>query len=185
MISKILENVKTSMDGAIQALKKDLNGIRTGRASPNLLDSVVVDSYGQKMPLKNVANISVPEPKMILVQVWDRDAMKNAAKAIVDSGLGLNPIVEGQVIRIVLPDLTEERRKELIKVVGKHAEKSRIAIRNIRRDGIDELKKLEKAKEISEDDTKRYSNDIQKFTDDFNKVVDKIIEEKEKELMKI
>jgi len=185
MISKILESVKTSMDGAVQSLKKDLNGIRTGRASPNLLDSVVVDSYGQKMPLKNVANISVPEPKMILVQVWDRDAMKNAAKAIVDSGLGLNPIVEGQVIRIVLPDLTEERRKELIKVVGKHAEKSRIAIRNIRRDGIDELKKLEKAKEISEDDTKRHSNDIQKLTDDFNKIIDKIIEEKEKELMKI
>ena len=185
MISEILSNVKNSMDASIQSFKKDLNGIRTGRASPNLLDSVVVDSYGQKMPLKNVANISVPEPKMIIVQVWDRDAMKNAAKAISDSGLGLNPIVEGQTIRIILPDLTEERRRELIKVVGKHAEKTRVVIRNVRRDGIDALKKMEKAKEISEDETKKYSNEIQKITDELNKFVDKIVEEKEKELMKI
>lgn len=184
-IKEILANVRTKMEGSVAALRKEFSGIRTGRASPNLLDTVLVESYGQKVQLKQVANISVPEPKVILIQVWDRGIVKNAVKSIAESGLGLTPMCEGQTIRIILPDLTEERRRELAKSLSKYAEKAKVAVRNNRREGIDELKKMEKNKELTDDEVKKYSADIQKITDEFVKNIDDMTSKKEKEIMSI
>src|SRR5690606_9133912 len=151
--------------GALSAFQHDLKGLRTGRASVNLLDSVTVEAYGTKMPLNQVATVSVPEARMLSVQVWDHGMTKTVEKAIAGAGLGLNPSSEGNVIRIALPDLSEERRKELVKVAHQFAEKARVAIRNVRRDGMDSFKKLEKDGGISEDEQRRESDEVQKLTD--------------------
>ena len=159
------------MHGALEALRHDLGGLRTGRASTALLDPVQVEVYGTNMPLNQVATVSTPEPRMLSVQVWDRSNVQPVEKAIRNAGLGINPIVDGQMIRLPIPELTEERRKELAKLVGQYAEKARIAVRNVRRDGMDHLKQDEKKHEISEDERKRLEHEVQKLTDDL-KVMD-------------
>ncbi len=178
-------DLKRRMDGAIDTLHKEFSGLRTGRASVNLLDSVVVDLYGSKMPISQVGTISVPESRMLSVQVWDGSAVKSVEKAIRDSGLGLNPMPDGNNIRIPIPDLNEERRQELVKVAGKYAESARIAVRNVRRDGMDTIKKLEKGGDITEDDSKKLSDDVQKLTDEAVKKVDSMLSDKEKDIMTV
>lgn len=178
-------DLKRRMDGAVETLQKEFSGLRTGRASVNLLDTVVVDLYGSKMPLNQVGTISVPEARMLSVQVWDGSAVKSVEKAIRDAGLGLNPMPDGNNIRIPIPDLNEERRQELTKVAGKYAENTRIAVRNVRRDGMDIVKKMEKSGEISEDDLKRLSDEIQSLTDGTIKTVDSMLSDKEKDIMTV
>jgi len=171
------------MHGALEALRHDLGGLRTGRASTALLDPVHVEVYGSNMPLNQVATVSTPEPRMLSVQVWDRSNVQPVEKAIRNAGLGINPIVDGQVIRLPIPELTEERRRELAKLVGQYAEKARIAVRNVRRDGMDHLKQDEKKHAISEDERKRLETEVQKLTDDTIKEIDGIAETKEKEIL--
>jgi ribosome recycling factor len=178
-------DISRRMDGAVESLQKDLLSLRTGRASASMLDPVVVDAYGSKMPLNQVATVSVPEPRLLSVQVWDNSMAKAVEKAIREAGLGLNPQPEGAVIRIPIPDLNEERRAELSKVAGKYAENARIAVRNVRRDGMDTLKKLEKDKQISEDEQKRHSDEIQKMTDEKVKKIDQMLADKEKDIMQV
>lgn len=173
------------MTTAFDVVHKDFSGLRTGRASPTLLESVVVDAYGSKMHINQVGNINIPEPRLITVQVWDESLTQAVEKAIRDAGLGLNPSATGSVIRVPLPDLSEERRKELVKVAGKYAEQGRIAVRNIRRDGMDHIKALEKKGDISEDDSHRIADEIQKVTDEFIKKVDDTLSQKEKEIMSV
>ena len=173
------------MEGAVENFHKELGGLRTGRASVSLLDPVVVDAYGSKMPLNQVGTVSVPESRMLSVQVWDAGLVKATEKAIRDSGLGLNPQPEGNLIRIPIPDLNEERRAELTKVAGKYAENARISVRNVRRDGMDELKKSEKDGEISEDEHKKLSDDVQKLTDEKIQKIDKMLSDKEKDIMQV
>ena len=171
------------MHGAVEALKHDLQGLRTGRASVTLLDPVTVEVYGSHMPLNQAATVSAPEPRMLSVQVWDKANVGPIDKAIRSAGLGLNPIVDGQNLRIPIPDLTEERRKELAKLVSQYAEKARIAARNVRRDGMDNLKTDEKKGEISEDDRKRRETDVQKLTDSTIAEIDAAAAAKEKEIL--
>jgi ribosome recycling factor len=171
------------MHGALEALRHDLAGLRTGRASTALVDSVHVEVYGSNMPLNQVATVSTPEPRLLSVQVWDRSNVQPVEKAIRNAGLGINPIVDGQVIRLPIPELTEERRKELAKLVGQYAEKARIAVRNVRRDGMDHLKQDEKKHEISEDERKRLEHEVQKLTDDTIKEIDELADTKEKEIL--
>jgi ribosome recycling factor len=171
------------MHGAVEALKHDLGGLRTGRASTALLDSINVDVYGANMPISQVATVSVPEPRLLSVQVWDRSNLNAVEKAIRQAGLGINPITDGQLIRLPIPDLTEERRKELAKLAGQYAEKARIAVRNVRRDGMDALKQDEKKGEVSEDERKRSETDVQKLTDDTIKEIDAAAAAKEKEIL--
>ncbi|GAA4009184.1 ribosome recycling factor [Sphingomonas humi] len=171
------------MSGSVEALKSDLGGLRTGRASSALLDPVQVEVYGAKMPLNQVATVSVPEPRMLSVQVWDRSNLNAVEKAIRSAGLGINPITDGQMIRLPIPDMTEERRKELAKLVSQYAEKARIAARNVRRDAMDALKTDEKKKEISEDEHKRLDTEVQKMTDDTIKEIDAAAAAKEKEIL--
>ena len=171
------------MHGAVEALKHDLQGLRTGRASVTLLDPVTVEVYGSHMPLNQAATVSAPEPRMLSVQIWDKSNVGPVDKAIRSAGLGLNPIVDGQTLRIPIPDLTEERRKELAKLAGQYAEKAKIAIRNVRRDGMDTLKEDEKKKDISEDERKRKEDEVQKLTDRFIGEVDATAEHKEKEIL--
>ena len=171
------------MHGALEALRHDLGGLRTGRASTALLDPVHVEVYGSSMPLNQVATVSTPEPRMLSVQVWDRSNVQPVEKAIRNAGLGINPIVDGQVIRLPIPELTEERRKELAKLVGQYAEKAKVAVRNVRRDGMDHLKQDEKKHEISEDERKRLETEVQKLTDDTIKDIDELAEAKEKEIL--
>ncbi|MFN3701530.1 MAG: ribosome recycling factor [Alphaproteobacteria bacterium] len=178
-------DISRRMDGAVESLQKDLLSLRTGRASASMLDPVVVDAYGSKMPLNQIATVSVPEPRLLSVQVWDGSMSKAVEKAIREAGLGLNPQPEGAVIRIPIPDLNEERRAELSKVAGKYAENARIAVRNVRRDGMDTLKKLEKDKQISEDEQKRHSDEIQKMTDEKVKKIDQMLADKEKDIMQV
>ncbi len=173
------------MEGSISSLKHSLNGLRTGRASTSLLDPIKVDAYGSPMPISQLGSVHTPEPRLITVQVWDGSLVNAVTKAILESGLGLNPIAEGQVIRIPLPDLSEERRKDLAKKAHEYGENAKVSIRSIRRDGNDHFKKLEKDKELSEDDCKRQIEDVQKVTDDFVKKVDLAVEEKIKEIMQI
>ncbi len=180
-----LNDLKSRMKGAVDVLEKELSGLRTGRASVNMLEPVTVEVYGARMPLNQVANVSVPEPRMLNVQVWDMSNTKAVEKAIRDSGLGLNPQAEGSLIRVPVPELSTERRQELQKVAGKYAEQTRIAIRNIRRDGMDTLKKSEKDNEISEDELKKLSDDVQKLTDQFIKNVDDHLAKKESDLLKV
>src|ERR671916_548420 len=160
-----LNDIKRRMQGAVNALKHDLASLRTGRASANLLDPIQVDAYGASMPINQVATVSVPEPRLLSVQVWDRSMVHAVEKAIRDSDLGLNPLTEGQTIRLRIPEMNEQRRKELVKVAHKYAEEARVAVRHVRRDGLDLLKKLEKDHAISQDDERRQSEQVQKATD--------------------
>src|SRR5690348_7338337 len=171
------------MHGAVESLRHDLSGLRTGRASTSLLDPVTVEVYGANMPLNQVATVSAPEPRMLSVQVWDRSNVQPVEKAIRSAGLGLNPITDGQSIRLPIPDLTEERRKELAKLCHQYAEKARVAVRNVRRDGMDHLKQDEKKHEISEDERKRLEHEVQKLTDDTIREIDELAAAKEKEIL--
>jgi ribosome recycling factor len=171
------------MHGALENLKHDLAGLRTGRASTALLDPIQVEVYGANMPINQVATVSVPEPRTISVQVWDRSNISAVEKAIRNAGLGINPITDGQMIRLPIPELTEERRKELAKLAGQYAEKARIAVRNVRRDGMDALKTDEKKHEISEDEHKRLGTEVQKMTDDTIKEIDAAAHAKEQEIL--
>ena len=178
-----LNDIKRRMQGAVASLKHDLNSLRTGRASANLLDPIQVDAYGALMPLNQVATVSAPEPRLLSVQVWDKSNIAPVEKAIRSAGLGLNPINDGNNIRLPIPDLTEERRKELAKLAHSYAEKARVAIRNVRRDGIDALKADENKKEISEDERKRGETEVQKLTDDMIKEVEVVAAQKEQEIL--
>jgi ribosome recycling factor len=180
-----LADLQRRMQGAIQSLKHEFGGLRTGRASASLLDPIQVEAYGQSMPMNQVATVSVPEPRMISVQVWDKGMVSAVDKAIRSANLGLSPIVEGQVLRISNTELNVKRRKELVKVANKYAEDARIAVRHVRRDGIDALKKALKDKAISEDDEKRFETDVQKATDKFVAEIDQSLSAKEKEIMQV
>lgn len=180
-----LDDIQRRMDGAVTALKSEFGGLRTGRASAGLLDPIMVDAYGAKMPVNQVGTVSVPEPRMLSVQVWDRGMTKAVEKAIRDSDLGLNPQSDGQLIRIPLPDLSEERRKELARIAAKYAENARVAVRNVRRDGMDLLKKAEKDGDLSQDDRHVYEQEIQELTDTHVKAIDEALEAKEKDIMQV
>ena len=173
------------MDGAISSFNGDLTGLRTGRASTNMVDGIMIDAYGQKMPIDQVGSISVPEARMISIQVWDKGLVIAVEKAIHESGLGLNPQVDGELIRIPIPELNEERREELSKIAGKYAEQSRIAIRNIRRDGMDEIKKIEKDGTVGKDRAIDLSNEVQELTDDYIKKIDEMLSQKENEIRQV
>lgn len=185
MTDSVLVDLEKRMKGGLEALAKEYSGLRTGRASVNLLDKVQVNAYGAMMPIAQVGTITTPEARLLAVQVWDNGLVKSVEKAIQDAGLGLNPMADGQLIRIPLPDLSEERRKELAKLAGKYAETARVAIRNIRRDGMELLKKQEKDGDISEDEHKRLSTDIQKLTDKFIDEIDRQLTTKEKDILTI
>ena len=180
-----LDDIKRRMQGAIQSLKHELGGLRTGRASASLLEPIHVEAYGQNSPLAQVATISVPEPRMISVQVWDKAVVGAVERAIRDSNLGLSANVEGQVLRIRIPELNEQRRKELVKVAHRYSEETRVAIRHVRRDGIDVLKKLLKDKAIPEDEEKRHETEVQKATDQAIGEVDQVLAAKEKEILQV
>lgn len=180
-----INDVKRRMQGATQSLKHELGGLRTGRAAASMLEPVQVEAYGSHMPLNQVATISVPEPRLLSVQVWDKAMVKAVEKAIVDSNLGLSPATEGQVLRLRIPELNEERRKELVKVAHKYAEAAKVAVRHVRRDGLDVIKKLEKNHEISEDDQERLSNEVQKATDGMIAEIDQLLAAKEKEILTV
>ena len=181
----LLKDMRRRMDGAIDALKKELGGLRTGRASPSLLENVVVSAYGGTMPLNQVGTVSAPEPRMLVVQVWDRGLAKAVDAAIREAGLGLNPQSEGQVIRVPIPPLSEERRKELIKVGHKYAEQARVSARNVRRDGLEALKKREKDREITQDQHRKLDKDVQHLTDETIQKIDETLAHKEKEIMHV
>ncbi|MEL7546195.1 MAG: ribosome recycling factor [Pseudomonadota bacterium] len=179
------KDLERRMDGAINALHTELQGLRTGRASTHLLESVQVAAYGASMPLNQVGSVSVMDARMLAVNVWDKGLVGATDKAVREAGLGLNPVVDGQTLRIPIPPLNEERRTELTKVAGKYAESARIAVRNIRRDGMDTLKKMEKAGEIGEDESRGLSDEVQKLTDQFIKQVDDTLKAKEAEIMQV
>ena len=176
-------DVERRMAGAVESLKGDLGGLRTGRANTALLDPVMVEVYGAMMPLNQVATVSAPEARMLSVQVWDKGNISAVEKGITKANLGLNPMTDGQIVRLPMPDLTEERRKELAKLAGSYGEKAKIAIRNVRRDGMEMLKEDEKKKEISEDERKKLEDEVQKLTDKFVAETDQVSEHKEKEIM--
>ena len=176
-------DVERRMSGAVDALKSDLAGLRTGRANAALLDPVTVEVYGSHMPINQVASVSAPEPRLLTVQVWDKSNVGPVDKAIRSAGLGLNPIVDGQTLRLPIPDMTQERRKELSKLAGQYAEKAKIAVRNVRRDANDALKTDENKKEISEDERKRLETEVQKLTDEAIKAIDEAAAHKEKEIL--
>ena len=178
-------DTKRRMEGAVENLHKEYGGLRTGRASVSLLDPVVVDAYGSKMPLNQVGSVNAPEPRLLTIQVWDTGMVKAVEKAISDSGLGLNPQPDGSLIRIPIPDLNEERRHELTKVAGKYAEAARIAVRNVRQDAMQAIKKMEKEGDISEDDKKRYEGEVQKLTDANIQKIDTMLADKEKDIMTV
>ncbi len=178
-------DVKRRMDGAVDVLTKEFGGLRTGRASASLLDPVMVEAYGSKMPLNQVGTVTVPEPRMLAVQVWDTGLVKATEKAIREAGLGLNPMPEGSTIRVPVPDLNQERRTELQKVAGKYAEAARVSVRNVRRDSMDALKKAQKDSNITEDDLKRLSEEVQKLTDETIKKIDTMLADKEKDIMRV
>lgn len=177
-----LDQVKQRMDGAVDALHREFAGLRTGRAAPSMLDPVMVEAYGSMMPLNQVGTVSVPEPRLLTVQVWDKGMVKQVEKAIREAGLGLNPQPDGALIRVPVPDLSQERRQELVKVAGKYTESARVAVRNVRRDAMDEIKKEEKAKSISEDEMKTLSEKVQQLTDATIKKMDEALAHKEKEI---
>ena len=180
-----INDVKRRMQGATQSLKHELGGLRTGRAAASMLEPVQVEAYGSHMPLNQVATISVPEPRLLSVQVWDKTMVKAVEKAIVDSNLGLSPATEGQVLRLRISELNQERRKELVKVAHKYAEAAKVAVRHVRRDGLDTVKKLEKNHEISEDDQERFASDVQKATDGIIAEIDQLLAAKEKEILTV
>lgn len=176
-------DVERRMKGAVESLKSDLSGLRTGRANTSLLDPVVVEVYGSMMPIAQVATVNAPEPRMLAVQVWDKSNVSAVEKGIAKANLGLNPMTDGQTIRLPMPDLTEERRKELAKLAGQYAEKAKIAIRNVRRDAMESLKADEKKKDISEDERKRMEDDVQKMTDAHVADADEAAAKKEQEIL--
>jgi ribosome recycling factor len=178
-------SLKRRMEGAVEVLRKELGGLRTGRASAGLLEPIQVNAYGTMMPLNQVGTIGVPEPRLITVQVWDRSLVSAVDKAIRDSGLGLNPQAEGALLRVPIPELSQERRTELGKVAHKYAEQARVAVRNVRRDGMEYLKRQEKEHKISEDEYHQKADEIQKLTDGFIKKVDEALAHKEKEIMQV
>ena len=180
-----ISDIERRMDGALEALRRELSGLRTGRASPSLLDPITVEVYGSNMPLNQVGTVGVPEPRLLTVTVWDKTAVKAVEKAIRDAGLGLNPAAEGQTVRVPVPELTQERRAELSKVAGKYAEQARISVRNVRRDGMEMLKKMEKDGELSQDEQRDWSDKIQKATDAHIKSIDDTLANKEKEIMQV
>ena len=180
-----LKNFEKKMEETLNSLQKDLSTIRTGRAHSSMLDLIKVEVYGQNMPINQIGTVSVSDPQTITVQIWDVNNVKFCEKALRESELNLNPIVDGQILRIPVPKLSEERRKELSKIVGQQSEKIKISIRNIRRNGMDFLKTEEKEKKISEDENKKLSNELQKKTDDFIKKIDLKIKEKEQEILKV
>lgn len=177
------EDIKKRMEGAVDALKHEFSGLRTGRASTAMLDTITVEVYGSRMPLQQVGSISVPEPRLLTVQVWDTGSVKAVEKAIRDANLGLNPQADGNLIRVPVPELNQDRRKELVKVAGQYAENSRVAVRNIRRDGMETLKKLKDT--MGEDENKRLSDDVQKITDEHIKKIDGMLADKEKDIMTV
>ncbi len=179
-----LKDLEKRMDGAVQTLKDEFKGLRSGRATTAMVDPVTVDVYGAHMPLNQVATVSVPEPRMLTVNVWDKSNVSAVEKAIRESGLGLNPVVEGTLMRLPIPTLNEERRKELAKLAGKYAEQGRVAVRNVRRDGMDRLKKAEKGG-LSEDDARTLSDRIQSLTDAHIKSIDEALHAKEQEIMQV
>jgi ribosome recycling factor len=180
-----LSDLERRMDGAVTTLKSEFGGLRTGRASASLLEPVVVEAYGQSMPLTQVATVSVPEPRLISVQVWDKGQVQLVEKAIREAGLGLNPMPDGQMIRVPIPELNEERREELVKVAGRYAEQARVSVRNVRRDGMDQIKKSEKDGDISQDDAKSLSDNVQKLTDKEIKRIDDMLAQKEGEIRQV
>ncbi|MGE5494047.1 MAG: ribosome recycling factor [Burkholderiales bacterium] len=180
-----LDNAKAKMEKSVAALKKELSHIRAGRANPQLLDGIMVDYYGTPTPINQMANISAPEPRMIVVSVWDVKMLSEVEKAIMKSDLGINPSNDGKVIRLVIPELTQERRAELAKTVKKKGEEAKVAVRVIRRDANEAFKKSQKASEITEDDFKDLENEVQKLTDEYIKIIDGVVKDKEKEIMEV
>ena len=181
----IIKDAGEHMSKTLNVLRQELNSIRAGRANPQLLDNIKVDYYGTPTPLSQVGNVSAPEPRMLVISPWDNKLIPLVEKAIRTSDLGINPINDGKIIRLAIPELTEERRKELVKTVHKYGEEAKVALRNIRRDANDALKKLQKASEITEDDLKRFEDEVQKLTDRQSKAVDDSLKEKEKEILKV
>ena len=180
-----LRDLKRRMDGAVSVLKTELSGLRTGRASANLLDPVTVKAYGTQMPINQVGNVGVPEPRMLSVQVWDQTLVGAVDRAIRDSNLGLNPVVEGTLLRIPIPELNAERRQEMVKIAHKYAEQARVAVRHVRRDGMETLKKMEKDGELSQDDSRHEADEIQKLTDEHIKEIDELLAAKEHEITQV
>ena len=180
-----IDDLKKRMSGAITSFKNDLSGLRTGRASAHLLDPIMVEAYGQSMPLNQVSTVNVPEPRMIVVQVWDKAMVAAVEKAIRESNIGINPVVDGTNLRLPMPELNEERRKELVKVGHQYAESAKVAARHVRRDGMEILKKLEKDKDIGQDDARVESDKVQKLTDDTISEIDKLLVAKETEIMQV
>ncbi|MFN3740840.1 MAG: ribosome recycling factor [Thermodesulfovibrionales bacterium] len=185
MEPQLKKRLAEKMDATVEVLRKDLASVRTGRASIALLDGITVDYYGNQTPLNQVATLTVPEPRLITIQPWEQRLIPEIEKAIMKSDLGLNPTNDGKLIRLAIPPLTEERRKELVKVVKKRAEEARIAIRNIRRDILEEIKKIQKEKNLSEDEVKRWNDEVQKITDSYIKKIDEMLSHKEKEIMEV
>ncbi len=180
-----IADIERRMNGAVEALKREFAGLRTGRASAALLEPITVDAYGSKMPLNQVGTVGVPDPRMLTVQVWDTGLVGAVEKSVRDSGLGLNPQTEGNLVRVPIPELTEERRIELTKIANKYAEQARVAARNVRRDGMDTLKRMEKDGEISQDDQRQWSQDIQKLTDETVSTIDAALTTKDQEIMQV
>jgi len=185
MADAVMKDLKRRMEGAIDVLKKELAGLRTGRASTSLLDPVMVDAYGSTVSISQVGNVGVPEPRLITIQVWDKSLVKAVEKAIMNAGLGLNPQTDGQLVRIPIPQLDEERRKELTRVAGKYCEQAKIAVRNVRRDGMDSLKRMEKDGEISQNEQHRTSDEIQKLTDAEVAKIDEMLAAKQADIMQV
>lgn len=181
----IKEDTKNRMEKSLDSLKSDFSGLRAGRAHTSLLDGILVDAYGSMTPLSQVGTISVPDARTLAVSIWDKGLAKSVEKALRESDLGLNPASDGQLIRIPIPPLSEERRKELVKIAGKYTEQSKVAVRNVRRDALDGIKKLKKDNQISEDEEKRYENEIQKMTDETIKKIDEALALKEKDILQV
>jgi len=181
----LLKDLRRRMDGAVEVLRKEFGGLRTGRASASLLEPVTVAAYGGTLPINQVANVSVPEPRTITVQVWDRAMVKAVDKAIREAGLSLNPQTEGQVIRVPIPDLNEERRRELTRVTAKYAEQARVSVRNVRRDGVDLLRRREKDADISQDQQRKLQQDVQHLTDEYIRRIDEALAQKDREILQV
>ena len=185
MFDELSKDLRKRMEASSQSAKSEISGIRAGRASPGMLDSIKIDAYGQKMSINQIGNITTPDPRSINVEVWDANNVPLVDKALRESSLGINPIIEGNLIRLPLPQLTEERREEFLKLIGKIVEAAKVAIRNIRRDGIEKVKVSEKEKSIGQDESKKYQNEIDNMTSDFIKLIDDIHKQKEEDLKKI
>ena len=180
-----IDDITRRMDGAIEVLRKEFAGLRTGRASPSLLEPVTVEAYGTQMPINQVATIAAPEPRLLTVQVWDKSMVNTAEKAIRDAGLGLNPMSEGQLVRVPIPELNEERRQELSRIAAKYTEQAKVAVRNVRRDGMDRLKRMEKESELSQDDHHMWSAEIQKITDAHVAKIEGMLTQKQQDIMQV